>query len=154
MIQRIQTVFILLSMLITGMYFTNPLARILGPDNAVYFYSFRGFHAAGEKAEITSEALPLIILLAVILLLSLVTIFLFRRRVLQARFCMYNILLKLGLLGMVAFQLLHFRKQEEAVSLAVTWIALMPLAAAFFDYLAYRNIRKDELLVRSIDRIR
>ena len=85
--------------------------------------------------------------------LALVNIFLFRRRALQMRLCTFCIILLVGwYAALVAFAYIlgdglvgEFRPQ--------LWAAI-PAINAILLYLAFRGILRDEMLVRSLDRLR
>lgn len=85
--------------------------------------------------------------------LELLGIFLFRRRALQMRICIFCIILLVGwYLALVAFAYImgdglvgEYRPQ--------LW-ASIPAINAILLYLAFRAILHDELLVRSLDRLR
>ena len=85
--------------------------------------------------------------------IELFTIFLFRRRALQMRMCTFCIILLVGwYAAMVAFAYIlgeglvgEFRPQ--------LW-ASIPAINAILLYLAFRGILRDELLVKSLDRLR
>jgi hypothetical protein len=85
--------------------------------------------------------------------IELFTIFLFRRRALQMRMCTFCIILLVGwYAAMVAFAYIlgeglvgEFRPQ--------LW-ASIPAINAILLYLAFRGILHDELLVKSLDRLR
>ena len=155
MLQRIQTVYLLLIVvLMTATLFLPQSALQLG-DN---FYTF---DASGistylvEQPELLYPAWGLFALTAVIAIVALVTIFLFRKRILQIRLCVFNALLMLGFYGFYAF-LLFSIKGELGDELSVTGkIALaFPFISIVLDYLAIRNIGADEALVRSLERLR
>lgn len=95
--------------------------------------------------------------LALACALPLVTIFLFRRRLLQIRLCVVEIVLLLGCVAMEGvyyflswrvFSDLAFHTQGFKPAIA------LPLDRLLFAYLAARAIFRDELLVRAADRIR
>lgn len=85
--------------------------------------------------------------------LELLGIFLFRRRALQMRLCIFCIILLVGwYLALVAFAYImgdglvgEYRPQ--------LW-ASIPAINAILLYLTFRAILHDELLVRSLDRLR
>lgn len=92
-------------------------------------------------------------LLGITGVLEFLAIFLYRRRALQMRVCTLCIILLLGWYAvMVAFAFIlgdglvgEFRPQ--------IWAAI-PAANAILLYLAFRAILHDEMLVRSLDRLR
>ena len=113
MIQRIQTVYLLLAAILL----------------AVCFVFDEGMLPGG-----------LTLCLAVF---SVIDIFLFRNRVLQARVC-----LALMLAGIVYYIFMAVNQP------AMGWYSALPLVAILMLFLARKAILKDEKLVRSLDRIR
>lgn len=105
--------------------------------------------------------LYLLIIAILALPLPFANIFLYKNRMLQVRLCVVQIILTAGLLivGGVYFYLMSrfFGSELEVgatVSLSLRIVCLLPAVAIFFDYLALKAIFKDELLIRSLDRIR
>ncbi len=92
-------------------------------------------------------------------LLSLVTIFLYRRRLVQIRLCYVLWVMNVGLM---VFQWLYYSRLKEACEsqAAMDWIIapslvnVFPLISLILVWLAYRGIIADEALVRSADRLR
>jgi len=115
--------------------------------------------AAGET--LFSDPMPpyLGILLVLAAVLPLVTIFLFRRRLLQIRLCAVEMMLLIGAFVMEAVY--YFRLKALFADLATTAAhaslklpMIFPLLALFFVFLASRAVFRDEMLVRAADRIR
>ena len=97
------------------------------------------------------------VMLVMATLLPLVVIFLFKRRTLQVRLCAVEIVLLLGSLVMIGlYYWLTSRLFENLVveHRQFGWGAPMPLVSLVLTALASRAIFKDEVLVRSLDRIR
>ncbi len=151
MIQRIQTLYLLgAAGLVIAMFFM-PVASFLAPDGSAYSLGLDGI--TGIDGTRFAPALPLLILFSITGILLLTDMFLYRNRVLQMRVGIYTILVLVGAVALEAYYI-WFGKQklEAAFSLKIAFI--FPLVAAVLTYLAYRNIRKDEELVRAYDRIR
>jgi peptidoglycan/LPS O-acetylase OafA/YrhL len=85
--------------------------------------------------------------------LNLVTIFMYKRRVLQMRLCVYNILLLAGITGVILFTLHGIIKEVESLPRYCLPL-VFPVVAAILHYLAFRGIRKDELMVQAMSRLR
>ncbi len=155
MIQRVQTIFLFLSAIALSLYFFFPLAAFLPAPGELYYLHVLGLAESGVQACLMAplNTLPMLILPGIIILISLVTIFLFKKRVLQMRLCVYNILLMIGMLGMQAFYIYQVWKFLDTPVL-FRFPVLLPVVSVIFTILAYRNIREDELLIRSVDRIR
>lgn len=87
--------------------------------------------------------------------LSLIGLFMFKNRKLQALLSSFNFLFILGFIVMMYMYSLHmdyFEGQEARSS--YTFSALLPFSLLFFNFLALRGVRKDEQLIRSMDRLR
>ena len=103
------------------------------------------------------QTLYLGILAALSCLLGAVAIFLYKRRLLQLRLCIVQMVLLVGVEVMMAvyyflsyrfFAAYEFHAQHMRVAI------VFPLICLVLDYLAARAIFRDEVLVRSLDRIR
>ncbi len=154
MIQRIQTVYLFLSAVVLGLVFAFPLADLLVDDKALFIFRYRGLYEIQEGKEILAvTSFPLAILFAISLLITIVTIFLYKKRNLQMRLSIINILIMLASPGVIYYYIaVAFASYTALVSYSI--FATMPIIASILTYMAYRGIRKDELLVMSMDRIR
>lgn len=99
------------------------------------------------------NTLPLLILFGLSGGLLLTDIFLYKRRVVQMRVAVYVILILLGGTGLMAYYIWLVQKDLQA-DWALKAAFVFPVVAAVLTYLAFRNIRKDEALVRAYERIR
>ncbi len=136
MIQRIQSVYLFIVAILAGLgiYFPvwddQKLNIIKGFDN-IYILS----------------------LFASVSVLSLLTIFLFNNRKLQFVLNRFNILINLILLGVFGYYTQTL--SGEAIVVSEKEIGLVvPLISIVFLYLANKAIKKDEDLVKSVDRLR
>jgi len=130
-----------------------PLALLVGANGKVFPFLSRGISAHEPGAEMIYNSWPLAVLLVLIALIALVSLFLYKKRILQIRFTVINILLMIGSLGLIYY---NVNSQVEALNATVQYqIAdIFPVIGAILSYLAIRSIGKDEALIRSIDRIR
>ena len=147
MIQRIQTIYLFLAALLTGSLLKLKLAEIIVEEQLYVFYSNGIF----QEEKLIQNGLPIKIFILLILLLHLTAIFSFKRRIRQIRMIVFTEVLLLGLIGIIFyFAYASFDNLHAAFKIPVSF----PLIAAIFDYLAIRAIGRDEVLVRSVDRIR
>lgn len=147
MIQRIQTLFILAAGMLIGSLYIQKFADIIVNDQLHIFNAFGIF----KDEELLFSGLPLMILIGIIAVLHLLTLFLFKKRILQIRILAFSIILMLGLFGLFFyFTYTSFEDIKVAFKVAVA----LPIVAVILDWLAIRAIGKDEALVRSLDRIR
>ena len=152
MIQRIQSIYLLVATILLGFIFIYPLAELLSSDGQLYIFKFNGLTIENEEG-LYLLTIPRIILLVITVLISFVSIFLFKKRIIQMRLNSFNIILMIGYLGLNYYYVQNFSKQlNGVVSYEITTI--FPFVAAILTYLAIRAIGKDEALIRSMDRIR
>lgn len=147
MIQRIQTLYVILSMILMGLLMAFPFAEIVEGSN-IYLFDKMGI--SGDEG-LVQNGWPIAALIVIILLLHLVVVYNFKKRVFQMRLLVFSIILMVGLFGMFYF-FTYFSFDKAQISFKI--VTAFPLVAIVLDYLAIRAIGKDEALIRSIDRIR
>ena len=136
MLQRIQTVYLLIAALVSaGFVFIFKLWNDQA-GNPVYI-------------EDVMSALGLTLLSG---LISLITIFLFKNRKLQFVLGRLNILLNLILLGLFVYWSLNVSGEITVSEKGIGM--LTPIISIVFLVLANKAIKKDEDLVKSVDRLR
>ncbi|MBC6998201.1 DUF4293 domain-containing protein [Cytophaga sp. FL35] len=136
MIQRIQTVYLLVVMLISAIL---PFWVNLWSD------------ANGNEIYAQSEIL-ISIVFYVISVLALVAIVLFKNRKNQFVVNRLNLLLNLFLLGFFVYRSLNLSGETSVSEKGIGM--LIPVISIVFLVLANRAIKKDEDLVKSVDRLR
>jgi hypothetical protein len=152
MLQRIQSVYLLLvAVLMVAMTFL-PLA-ILQRGGALYSFEVFGITSLSDPTEI-DPMWGLFVLTALIAILAVVTIFLYKKRILQIRICVFNAILMIGFYGFFAFLIYMMYHNIADLSVNIKIALSFPLISLILDYLAIRNIGADEVLVRSVDRLR
>lgn len=147
MIQRIQTVYILVAEILIASLFFLKFAD-LSVNSELYTFSIKGI-LNGET--LVFDGLPIMIFIGLITLLHLVIILMYKKRVLQIRITVFTIILLMGLTGLF-FYFIYSGFTDVKVAFKVPMA--FPVIAIILDYLAIRAIGKDEALVRSLDRIR
>lgn len=147
MIQRIQTVYMLLSAILIGLLFTMPFAEI-AQEGQLYLFDIRGIV---YQDKVTENGMAIAGLIGIILILHVVALFMYKKRVLQIRLLVLSILLDIGLFGMFFF-FTYYTFDDADISFKIA--VVFPIIAIILDYLAIRGIGKDEALIRSLDRIR
>ncbi len=81
--------------------------------------------------------------------ISFIAVFLYKNRSLQMKFCSLNLIVTLAALAYIAFQYLNY---EAGSTIGVgPFFLILPVIGSI---LAKRNIKKDDDLIRSVDRIR
>jgi len=161
MIQRIQSIYLLVVTILMSTMFFYPLAKISSAEHE-YILRFNGLYenTNGNFTLYTDDPIiPIIALLVIITVISFVSIFLYKKRILQMRLNSFNIIIMLGFVGLSYYYIRNFSGQlnellneELIVSYEIAFI--FPFISAILTYLAIRAIGKDEALIRSMDRIR
>lgn len=160
MIQRRQTIYLFLIVLV--------IIGMLSFDSV--FYTASGTVAdEGENIEqvvnvgfrtVRTEVGPvgrlngLVYLEVVVGLLALVTIFLYKNRPLQLRLSVIGLVLVLGLFVLMYMYSYNMEYLDNPAKQTLQYPALIPLSIIILYYLSVRRIRADELLVKSLDRLR
>ena len=143
--------FLLAAAILSGLLLSGDLIRLTAGDTAGFGLSFMGM--GGQGGEVVQRLWPMTVILAVVPLLAFVAIFLYRNRPLQMRLTMLVLLLSIGTLILGAFYVLML---DRKIDITVMWRvkSVFPVITAILAWLAYRAILKDELKVRSYDRLR
>jgi len=153
MLQRIQTAYLLIIVALTVATLFLPLAVFQAGD---IFYSFdaSGISTIAPEPELVYPTWELFALTTIIAMVALVTIFLYKKRVLQIRLSVFNGLLMVGYYGLFAYLIWKVKGQAEDLDVTVRIALSFPLISIILNYLAIRNIGADETLVRSLERLR
>ena len=150
MIQRIQTLYLLLVVVLGTLLCVFSPVQFLLPEATEYV------------SLLAMDKWPLAVITIAVPVLALMTIFLFKRRLLQARLNIMNVVLCLGYYALLALYIAYVVKGYEMIgdaSLAgADWYlnvwAGIPLVNVVLLMMATRRILKDEALVRAADRLR
>ncbi len=162
MIQRLQSVFLLLVAILGIVIFLFPIATYLSDIAFFKFFicSVRDYSRQPFGNEATqARQFPMIytsilaVLQLIIAVLALVTIFKFRNRSLQIRLNYLNIFLNVLLVGGIFYYSTMLEKQYE-ITPQYGVGGLFPLVTIILLFLANHFIQKDEKLIRSADRLR
>ncbi|MRT17056.1 DUF4293 domain-containing protein [Vitellibacter sp. q18] len=136
MIQRIQTIYLVVSILIMAALFAW-FPTVIGADGTVIM----------DRSE------PLMFgLIFVSIALAIISILSFRKRQLQFVLNRLNILSNFVLLGVFVYRLLSLSGETIVSEKGIA--VLMPIISIVFLVLANKAIKRDEDLVKSVDRLR
>ena len=131
-----------------------PLAWFAGEAGEFGLYAFSLKTAAGEAVQPT---VYMGVVLALACVLPFITIFLFKRRLLQLRLCVVEMVLLVGSAVMEGvYYFLSYRVFAEQTfhTQVLKPAVVLPLVCLLFAYHAARAVFRDELMVRAADRIR
>jgi len=130
-----------------------PIAVYVLPDKNIIILSASGFkpdYILNEKLYLISITYILISIIAFLLLLS---IFLYKNRGLQMRFCIFNTVLLIVIQLFIFWYAWYAGQKLESIT-NYKLPVVFPVVSAVLTFLAFRSIKKDDKLVRSVDRIR
>ena len=157
MIQRLQSVFLFLTFIITGLLFFLPVIQLEIPQNNTdlnpffLFYTSKYVQAGNPSVFITYNWFSMILNI-IITGLAFFTIFLYKKQLLQLRMCLVNIILMIGLVILVSIQAYNI-----VIPTGIWHIELgvcFPIIGFILTWLAMRGIIKDFSILKSYDRIR
>lgn len=152
MIQRIQSVYLALSLILMGFLGWLPLGEIAAGVQ-VFTFDIKGVFN-GTTSNLVINGWPLMMLLAIIEVVQIIVIFSYKKRIRQMRMATFNSILMIGFFG-VCWYFVHASLKTIGEGAYVFQMAMaFPIVAAILNYLSIRAIGKDEALVRSIDRLR
>ena len=153
MIQRKQTVFLLLALVAGILCLCMPIGSLIPEGMGVPSTVFNLCIVSAEKALSFGLVTSLFFILLIVCAIALITIFLFKNRKRQAMLCSVCMLLILVWYAVYAY-LAYSRYGFEDQAFQPQWTAALPFVSDIFVWLARRGIIADEKLVRSMDRIR
>lgn len=130
-----------------------PLA-VLQHENTLFSFDVFGLNTLLGEKELVYPTWGLLVLVAVVMIIALVTIFLFKKRILQIRLTIFNTILLAGFYGLFAYLIYIFKGELDGLTYSLKFAMAFPAVAIVLNYLAIRNIGADEALVRSLDRLR
>ena len=146
MIQRIQSIYLLLAGLAVFGLFGVPFAGTGEEVSASTLFKDKVFDLADNP-----------IMMGLFIGaggLALIAIFLFKNRTLQANIGKLSILLLLGGMGAATYFYLQDEPQLAGQKAQVGLGIALPVLSAVFLLLANKNIKKDDNIVKSMDRLR
>ncbi|MEX2595466.1 MAG: DUF4293 family protein [Salibacteraceae bacterium] len=150
MIQRIQTLYLLIALILNLLtYFYHWV--IYKADNAEITYGI-----AGLSTQETSISL-LVVFISMNVSIILLSILQFKNRKRQmnsVRASMMLAILLCALFGIRHYQNIQLFQMEESLEISYQFPVFVPIISLVFLWLALNGIKKDEDLVRSIDRLR
>ncbi len=140
MIQRQQTLWLLLATIAGVLSFMFPFA--VGEKIVVNTTMM-------ERVDfVAGEDFFILILTIAAIGIAAVTIFLFKDRKLQIKLCLLGLLVSIGIL------ILYILGMNKLLASTPALWSILPVVIIISYFMAFRNIRKDEKLVKSLDKLR
>ncbi|NOY50942.1 MAG: DUF4293 domain-containing protein [Chlorobi bacterium] len=157
MIQRIQSVFLLLAAVSLTLMFFFPIAEFIGMKDSLILYIFKVQSLVPASTNVYDIwfVMPLLAIVSLVVIFSLLTIFMYKNRMGQIKVIRFLMLLIAALIGLVFlyyYDILAADSGSEPDFIQIG--AFAPLASLVFLFLANKGVIKDEKLIKSADRLR
>lgn len=156
MIQRVQSVYLLLVTVLMSFLLIRPYAEItVAKDQVLTMRSHAIKIDTGHNAStVYKTTVPVVALVLITALLSFGSIFFYNRRIVQLRLCLINSVLLITLLIIMFIYYSSTNGSLTTIHHTFKIPAIFPFMSIIFHLMAYRAIHHDELLVNSYNRIR
>ena len=149
MIQRIQSIYLLI---VTGLLIAAmclPVGQFIASDGVTaYVFKPLGVTLTDDAFQSTWGLFGILFLSTVV---AFCTIFLFRNRMLQVRMTVFNSILLIGYYA--AFFVFMFMLKDD-LDFQLGWALCLPAISIILNYLSFRAIYRDEVMVKAADRLR
>lgn len=149
MIQRIQTIYLIIVVLLFVLSFIIPIVDFTSTQATLTLQYY-----IAQSDTINLYAWPSAIVALLIIVLSLITIFKFNNRLIQIKYCNIISILILAYYIALIGQVVLFSNGVNEITINWNPFIVLPFLALPFTILAKRAIRADERLVRSSERLR
>lgn len=151
MIQRKQSLFLLLAAIVMFVMYRVPMATFM--SNGLVYKLFACHILQPENGTALINVMPMAVLPLLSAILSVIAIFKFKNRTLQMRIGKINYLV---LITLIAVQVIYVLRIQGMLNdeLQFGFSGIVPVVAIILVFMANKAIKKDDDLVKSADRIR
>lgn len=170
MIQRRQTVYLFLTAALLVITFFVPLGTFIGEKDSLvlYIYKIESLVPGLDLAFSPYFVLPLFSLVTLVIVIALITIFMYKKRRVQLLLVRFMLLLLLFYIGIYFFYYLDVLEANsgglasydygitipETNIIIPTIIFTLPVVSGILLFMASYGIKRDEKLIKSADRLR
>ncbi len=158
MIQRKQTIYLFLAAIAMALDFVFPIASFIGSGQ--YQLEFYIYQVVSKVPDMVPPfdvmfVAPVTALTGLVVLGSLLTIFMYRKRIMQAKMVRGLVIFTLADVALLFFYNIPALEKLTGYQAEYNYAGIaMPLIAMVLLIFAFGGIMKDEKLVRSADRLR
>jgi len=155
MIQRIQSLYLFLTTIVSGLFLNGSFLSFISSNGSESFLRFSGiYQTTGETgSELIGRMIPVTVISLLIPFISFLAIFLFKKRSLQLKITLALMILEFLLIITGSFYTFEMVK-SNSFSVNPELNTFFPFFEIIFTFLAFIGIRKDEMLIKSYDRLR
>jgi glucan phosphoethanolaminetransferase (alkaline phosphatase superfamily) len=155
MIQRIQSLYLLMTTILPLLFLKGSFLKFINKTGSEILFRFDGIFQTNPDNGLTliRQNIPIPLITILITVLSLIAIFLYKKRKIQLRITLATIIMTVILIGLIIYYSYSVTDEFQAV-LVPLFKMFIPVLILVFGILAYRGIKKDEDLVSSYYRLR
>ena len=155
MIQRLQSLYLIMVLLLSLLFFKGSVFNCIDETGQAIKVMLNGLltDQSGQSFARVTALWPVVAILTGLILISIVTLLMFRNRRIQLMLAMSVIGLSCGLIIALAVYA-YIAAHSYRLSIVPELKMAIPVLVLIFSVLAYRGILKDEHLVKSYDRLR
>ena len=153
MIQRIQSVYLLIVLVLGICLFPVPFSKFINND-IIYTLNIYGLEQTSAQGKsLVFNTIPIIITSVIFIILTFLSIFKYKNRKLQIKIGKVNIVLQLLLISLIILYSFQSSKTTEA-DIIFRFGSIIPIINIILILLVNKAISKDEELRKSANRIR
>lgn len=161
MIQRIQSIYFIITILIGAALFFIPLASVESsvlegiavPEDIVQLYA-RGYHSSLDRLYELMPTYMLMITLGLHLVVAIAALLLFKNRGLQIKLAAGAAVTLIAFFGLMFYYAEAMVEATGAIGVDYGLGTFLPAISLILIWMALKAIKKDEELVKSVDRLR
>ena len=157
MLQRIQTIFLVLVIILGILFSFSPILEYSFNDLTYVMNAYKSV-SIGDTSQIISKNMGTGVLQGLVIIITIIVVLLYTNRPIQIKLCKLNILLiALQIAAIVMYNDVAktaISANTENIELSFKFGAIIPIISLIMCYLAIHFIKKDDELVRSADRLR
>lgn len=152
MFQRIQSLYLILAGILLIVCLCSPIGRFVS-DGRPVATMYNLFLLLASNGSHVFSPWALFVLLVLVTTSTFLTLIIFHHRMYQMRLCIFNSLLLIGyIVTYVVF--IFMLKAHYHADFQLCWAASLPIVSLILTVLAFRKIMADDVLVRSLNRLR
>jgi hypothetical protein len=155
MIQRIQSLYLSLTFILSALFLKGSFLTFINENGSLINIRFTGIFkdSTEQGTELIQKVPPVSVLIILIALLSLITIFFFKKLNIQKKLSAIVIILISGFILTLIYYAWILISTLNA-DLVPGFRMVVPVVMLILTVLANRGIRKDDNLIKSYDRLR
>lgn len=161
MIQRIQSIYFIITILFGAALFFIPLASVESsvlegiavPEDIVQLYA-RGYHSSLDRLYELMPTYMLMIALGLHLVVAIAALLLFKNRGLQIKLAAGAAVTLIAFFGLMFYYAEAMVEATGAIGVDYGLGTFLPAISLILIWMALKAIKKDEELVKSVDRLR